>query len=277
MADTIEVLGRIGRRATGLSTVPVEVHEFGWAGWGKWNKAEFGARSPMVGNAPARTIPAACGRARGAQPSTARRGPTPGRGTSAPTCTSVPVAPPESSTGDAPQRRPCSDLPISAARVRTGSALALPNSHAACRDEQIDNSLNRGVRGRGGNASQTCLPGTTWGQDCRTYGYPLISAHGWLLSALLHVAPQDAMLPPSSSLQEFVADIPVPSADPEGTGYNHTVGAVRRLADGELSQLPALLQLAVICCRPVFFIRSQHLNKSGGCRRLTVPAIAQAS
>ena len=33
-----------------------------------------------------------------------------------------------------------------------------------------DNSLNRGVRGRGGNASQTCVPGTTWKQDCRTFG-----------------------------------------------------------------------------------------------------------
>ena len=54
----------------------------------------------------------------------------------------------------------------------------------------LDNSLNRGVKGSGGNASGTCVPGTTYKKDCRQYGYPLITGHGWLLSALLQVQPQ---------------------------------------------------------------------------------------
>ena len=41
MADTIRVLGKLAKRATGVTTTPVEVHEFGWAGWGHW-AADFG-------------------------------------------------------------------------------------------------------------------------------------------------------------------------------------------------------------------------------------------
>ena len=100
--------------------------------------------------------------------------------------------------------------------------------------ESLDTSLNRGVRGRGGNASTTCLPGTTWKDDCRLHGYPLVSAHGWLLSALLHVAPEAV---PSA---EFVRDIPVPIAHPTHPtvkSYNHTIGGVKSFAAGRLSYL----------------------------------------
>ena len=112
-------------------------------------------------------------------------------------------------------------------------------------DESLDSSLNRGVRGRGGNASMTCLPGTTWKKDCRLHGYPLVSAHGWLLSALLHVTGPETGSgagPKVAASAEFVRDIPVPIAHPmhpKVKSYNHTVGGVKSFAAGrqELSYL----------------------------------------
>ena len=167
MAGTIEVLGEVARQATGVATTPVEVHEWGWATWGKWDQAEFGAKAPM-------------GVYGGAW-----------------------------------------DLG-SYLYQRVGGA-----SRVFHWGESHDNSLNRGVKGRGGNASQTCVPGTEYGQDCRLYGYPLVSAHGWLLTALLHLQPQDAA--PSLELAEMVTDIPLSVTHPthRHRGYNHTVGAVR--------------------------------------------------
>ena len=41
MTDAPAILGNDAKRATGISTTPTEVHEFGWAGWGKW-APEFG-------------------------------------------------------------------------------------------------------------------------------------------------------------------------------------------------------------------------------------------
>jgi hypothetical protein len=94
----------------------------------------------------------------------------------------------------------------------------------------LDNSLNRGAKGSGGgNASGTCLPGTTYKKDCRQSGYPLIAGQGWLQSALLHIQPQAAS---GVQLSEFVTDIPVAIVDPATHPYNHTVGAVRGLRPG---------------------------------------------
>jgi hypothetical protein len=177
MAGTIRVLQKLAERATGVTTTPVEVHEFGWAGWGHW-AADFGHVSG---------------------------------GTH-----------PMGSYGGA------WDLGAYLYQ-RVGGA-----SRVFHWGEGLDSTLNRGVRGRGGNASNTCLPGTTWKEDCRLRGYPLVSAHGWLLSALLHVAPEGVQS------SEFVADIPVPIAHPtphKPKSYNHSVGAVKSFADGRLTYL----------------------------------------
>eukprot|EP01048_Picozoa_sp_COSAG05_P013568 COSAG05_NODE_1459_length_4826_cov_2.560609_3_plen_335_part_00 len=118
----------------------------------------------------------------------------------------------------------------------------------------FDSSINRGVKGSGGNESGTCVPGTTYKKDCRQFGYPLVTGHGWLLSALLHVQPQVSSWTLLSSiadcalknylsqravlgmqaasaiqLSEYVTDIPVTTTDREMHAYNHTIGAVRGL------------------------------------------------
>ena len=100
-----------------------------------------------------------------------------------------------------------------------------------------DSSLNEGVRGRGGNASNTCLPGTTWCSPpairagcqptCRLRGYPLVSGAGWLFSSL------EELSSGSAQLSEFVTDIPQHSL-----GFNDTVGAVKSIdGKGQLSVL----------------------------------------
>ena len=101
-----------------------------------------------------------------------------------------------------------------------------------------DSSLNEGVRGRGGNASNTCMPGTTYCSPpqiragckptCRLRGYPLVTGHGWLFSAL-----QEISSGPTAQLSEFVTDIPQHSL-----GFNDSVGAVKAIdGDGHLSVL----------------------------------------
>jgi hypothetical protein len=172
MAGTIRVLGKVAERATGVTTTPVEVHEFGWAGWGHW-AAIPGGTYPMGSYGGAWDLGAYL-------------------------------------------------------YQRVGGARRVFHWGYG-----LDNSLNRGVHGRGGNASNTCPPGTTWKQDCRLFGYPLVSAHGWLLSALLHVAPEDVQS------SEFVADISVPIAHPihKQKSYNHTVGGVKSFAAGRLTYL----------------------------------------
>jgi hypothetical protein len=124
--------------------------------------------------------------------------------------------------------------------------------------ESLDNSLNRGVRGRGGNASQTCIPGTTWKQDCRQFGYPLVSPHGWLLTALLDLtgsAPQNDG-EDAAVLSEFVADIPVPLAHPTHKlkTYNHTVGVVKGI-----NQARQQLTYLVLNYSPD---STEHINRS---------------
>ena len=72
------------------------------------------------------------------------------------------------------------------------------------------------------------------------FGYPLITPHGWLLTALLHVAPGSPSSP-GFRLDEFVFDIPVPvRGHPhrnrgKETSFNHTIGAVRSLGPGAAS------------------------------------------
>ena len=178
MAGTIRVLGKVAQRATGVTTTPVEVHEFGWAGWGHW-AADFG-------HVPGGTHP--MGSYGGAW-----------------------------------------DLGAYLYQREGGARRVFHWGYG------LDSSLSRGVHGRGGNASNTCPPGTTWKEDCRHMGYPLVSAHGWLLSALLHAAPEGAQS------SEFVTNITVPIVHPmhntKQKSYNHTVGGVKSFAAGRLTYL----------------------------------------
>jgi hypothetical protein len=176
MQDTPQTLGRMAARA-GYPAAPVEVHEWGWAGWGKWSEGWGTFRWPM----------GVWGGAWG--------------------------------LGSMLYQR------------RGGLSRVFHWGY------QEDNSLN----GYEGNASATCLPGTTYCSaaalrdgcvpTCRPFGYPLISAHGWLLSALDAVAAASAANGGSGGgrqqLSEAVTDIPT------DRGYNHTVGAVKGAgADG---------------------------------------------
>ena len=112
----------------------------------------------------------------------------------------------------------------------------------------FDSTLNRGVRGHGGNASGTCSPGTAWKHGrpgtagyCRARGYPLVTAWGWLLSALLQAAPEREAAPPlmgrvqdNLELSEIVTDIPATAFQTSSGAahtrrYNHTVGAIKAM------------------------------------------------
>ena len=123
----------------------------------------------------------------------------------------------------------------------------------------FDNTLNRGVKGRGGNAALTCPPGTSRNKGhgdaprnartasyCRKSGYPLVSAWGWVLSALLQVSPEHAAPSPARAgtpaglqLSEFVTDIPATVLGAGVSPYNYTVGAVKSkdAVSGQLSYL----------------------------------------
>ena len=176
MADTPTVLARVAARA-GHPAAPVEIHEWGWAGWGqwseKWGKFQW----------------------------------------------------PEGTWGGA------WGLGSMLYQRRGGVSRLMHWGY------QLDNSLNGCVAGRCGNASNTCLPGTTYCSakelragcvpTCRPFGYPLVTAHGWLLSALQAVSAGGA------ALSEAVADL----AAPGDRSYNHTVGAVKGAATGGISLL----------------------------------------
>jgi hypothetical protein len=172
MADTPAAIALVAARA-GHPAAPVEVHEWGWAGWGKWSEKWGKFQWPMG------TWGGAWG------------------------------------LGSMLYQR------------RGGVSRLFHWGY------ELDNSLN----GRAGNASNTCLPGTTYCSapelragcvpTCRPFGYPLITAHGWLLSALGAVSGGGAVL------SEAVADL----AAPGGRGYNHTVGAVKGAGPGGTSLL----------------------------------------
>ena len=149
----------------------------------------------------------------------------------------------------------------------------------------FDSTLALGVRGRGGNASGTCMPGTVWSQDgtgtCRPRGYPLVAAHGWLMAALLHADPQQPTRP---ALSEFVADLRPSRLHAPSSGshhkYNHTIGAIKASSLATPPDSASALTYVVLHFSPnvtEFFRRRFQLQVAaadvsafGSCERISV-------
>lgn len=168
MGQTPAYLRRIASR-TGHPNASIEAHEWGWAGWGKWNQNLGSVRWPS----------GAWGAAW--------------------------------------------DLGSFLYQRRGGASRVFHWQY------QTDNSLaNR-------NASATCphdddAAGTEAAAgSCRPRGYPLVTGHGWLLTALLHMQPRD--VDTSVALSEFVTDIA------SEAGYGSTLGGIRAVGQDAIAFL----------------------------------------
>ena len=179
MQGTVAYLGNLAKRGGPPTVPPIEVHEWGWAGWGHWARAFGTMRWPMGAWGGAWALGSLLYQRQGG----------------------------------------CSRV------FHWGY--------------QQDATLALGVRGRGGNASATCPPGTTWCSSvavrsqegclatCRHDGYPLLTGHGWLLQALLEVSTPRGSPSQRRQLAELVLDVPQPAA-----AYNHTLGVVKGSGNG---------------------------------------------
>ena len=225
MQDNPVYLAGVAARS-GNAAAPVEVHEWGWAGWGHWTKSLGDASWPS----------GAFGAAW--------------------------------------------DLGSYLYQRRGGCSKVLHWGY------ELDTSLNRGVRGRGGNASATCMPGTTWCSPadlrhgcvptCRSEGYPIVTGHGWLLTALLRIT---GTREGSATLAEFVVDLAVPKRGATARSpYNHTVGAVKsfdrsrtRLSFLVVHFSPDPVERVVRTVRlELSYIDLKDLGVEGGCEGMTI-------